>query len=128
MGKIKFELEFLLKTSSRVLENMITTPAGLSEWFSDDVVIKDDLITFKWDSGEEKARLLTKRISDKIKWQWTEDEEDGIDSFCELKYHIDPLTKVVVLTVTDFAEEEEMEEAKRLWENQILKMKQTLGA
>ena len=107
---------------------MITTPAGLSEWFSDDVVIKDDLITFKWDSGEEKARLLTKRISDKIKWQWTEDEEDGIDSFCELKYHIDPLTKVVVLTVTDFAEEEEMEEAKRLWENQILKMKQTLGA
>jgi len=128
MEKIKFELEFLLKTSSRVLENMITTPAGLSEWFSDDVVIKDDLITFKWDSGEEKARLLTKRISDKIKWQWTEDEEDGIDSFCELKYHIDPLTKVVVLTVTDFAEEEEMEEAKRLWENQILKMKQTLGA
>ena len=128
MGKIKFELEFLLKTSSRVLENMITTPAGLSEWFSDDVVIKDDLITFKWDSGEEKARLLTKRISDKINWQWTEDEEDGIDSFCELKYHIDPLTKVVVLTVTDFAEEEEMEEAKRLWENQILKMKQTLGA
>ena len=128
MGKIKFELEFLLKTSSRVLENMITTPAGLSEWFSDDVVIKDDLITFKWDSGEEKARLLTKRISDKIKWQWTEDEEDGIDSFCELKYHIDPLTKVVVLTITDFAEEDEMEEAKRLWENQILKMKQTLGA
>jgi hypothetical protein len=128
MEKIKFELEFLLKTSSRVLENMITTPAGLSEWFSDDVVIKDDIITFKWDSGEEKARLLTKRISDKIKWQWTEDEEDGIDSFCELKYHIDPLTKVVVLTITDFAEEDEMEEAKRLWENQILKMKQTLGA
>ena len=128
MEKIKFELEFLLKTSSRVLENMITTPAGLSEWFSDDVVIKDDIITFKWDSGEEKARLLTKRITDKIKWQWTEDEEDGVDSFCELKYHIDPLTKVVVLTITDFAEEDEMEEAKRLWENQILKMKQTLGA
>ncbi|MCE2743091.1 MAG: SRPBCC domain-containing protein [Fluviicola sp.] len=128
MEKIKFELEFLLKTSSRVLENMITTPAGLSEWFSDDVVIKDDLITFKWDSGEEKARLLTKRISDKIKWQWIEDEEDGIDSFCELKYHIDPLTKVVVLTITDFAEEDEMEEAKRLWDNQIHKMKQTLGA
>lgn len=128
MDKIKFELEFLLKTSSRVLENMITTPAGLSEWFSDDVNIKDDIITFKWDSGEEKARLLTKRISDKIKWQWLEDEEDGIDSFCELKYHIDPLTKVVVLNVVDFAEEDEIEEATRLWEKQINKMKQTLGA
>ena len=38
--KNKFELEFLLKTSGKVLENMIFTPAGLSEWFADDVNIK----------------------------------------------------------------------------------------
>ncbi|MBI1837927.1 MAG: SRPBCC domain-containing protein [Flavobacteriia bacterium] len=128
MDKIKFELEFLLKTSPRVLENMITTPAGLSEWFSDDVSIKDDVITFKWDSGEEIARLLSKKITDKIKWQWIEDEEEGIETYCELRYHIDPLTKVVVLNITDFAEEDEIEESKRLWEKQINQMKQTLGA
>lgn len=123
-----FELEFLLKTSPKVLDNMITTPSGLSEWFADDVNIKDEVYTFIWDDGEEDARLVSKKVNSKIKWQWIEDEEEGLDTFFELKYDIDPMTKMVVLTVTDFAEPNEMEEVQRLWENQIGELKRTLGA
>ncbi len=126
--KIKFELEFLLKTSGKVLENMIFTPAGLSEWFADDVNIKDDVFTFVWDGSNEKARLLTKRPTDKIKWQWISDEEDGADYFCEIRFEVDPMTKVVILFVTDFAEEDDLDEAKRLWEQQIGELKRVLGA
>jgi hypothetical protein len=126
--KIKFELEFLLKTSGKVLENMIFTPAGLAEWFADDVNIKDDILSFDWEGSQEDARLLTKRSSDKIKWQWIADEEEGLDSYCELKYDIDPMTKVVILYVTDFAEVDDMDEAKRLWEQQIGELKRVLGA
>lgn len=126
--KEPFELEFLLKTSPKVLDNMISTPSGLSEWFSDDVNIKDDVYTFIWDDSEEDARLVTKKANSKIKFQWIEDEEDGVDSYFELRYEIDPMTKAVVLTVTDFAEPDEIEEAKRLWENQINDLKRTLGA
>ena len=126
--KIKFELEFLLNTSGKVLENMISTPGGLAEWFADDVNIKDDVLTFLWDGSTEDARLLTKRTSDKVKWQWISDEEEGLDSYCELRYEIDPMTKVVVLYVTDFAEEDDMDEAKRLWEQQISELKRVLGA
>ena len=127
-GKIKYELEFLLRTSSKALDNMLFTPAGLSEWFADDVSIKDDILTFEWEGSEEEARILSKKISDKIKWQWIEDEEDGIDSFCELKYQVDPMTKAVILNITDFAEESDMEESKRLWEQQIGELKRVLGA
>lgn len=126
--KTKFELEFLLKTSGKVLENMLFTPAGLSEWFADDVNIKDDVLTFIWGGSSEDARILTKRPTDKIKWQWINDEEDGIDSFCEIRYEIDPMTKVVILNVTDFSEEDDMDEAKRLWEQQIGELKRVLGA
>ena len=126
--KEPFELEFLLKTSPKVLDNMISTPSGLSEWFSDDVNIKDDVYTFIWDDSEEEARLVTKKANSKIKFQWIEDEEDGIDAYFELRYEIDPMTKAVVLTVTDFAEPDEIEESKRLWENQINDLKRTLGA
>ena len=126
--KIKFELEFLLKTSGKVLENMILNPAGLAEWFADDVNIKEDILTFDWEGSKEDARLLTKRTSDKIKWQWIADEEDGIDSYCELRYEIDPMTKVIILFVTDFAEEDDLDEAKRLWEKQISELKRVLGA
>ena len=46
--KIKFEQEYLLKTSPKVLNSMLMTPSGLSEWFSDDVNIKEDIYTFYW--------------------------------------------------------------------------------
>lgn len=126
--KEKFELEYLLKTSTKVLDNMISTPSGLSEWFADDVNIKDDVYTFFWDGSEEDARLVSRKSNAKIKWQWLEDEEDDLDSFFELRYEVDPMTKAVILTITDFAEDDEVDEAKLLWDQQINNLKRVLGA
>lgn len=67
--KEKYELEFLLKTSPRVLEKLINTPDGLSEWFADDVNIKDDIYSFEWDGNEEEARLLQNKPNAKIRWR-----------------------------------------------------------
>ncbi len=126
--KEKFEMEYLLKTSTKVLDNMISTPSGLSEWFADDVNIKDDIYTFFWDGSEEEARLISRKTNAKVKWQWIEDEEDEIESYFELKYEVDPMTKAVVLLITDFAESDEIEEAQRLWDKQISNLKRVLGA
>jgi hypothetical protein len=60
--KIKFELEYLLKVSIKVLENSVSTPAGLAEWFADDVKVKEDVYTFVWDKSEEQARLKKRRL------------------------------------------------------------------
>ena len=128
MDKEKFELEFLLKTSTKVLNNMISTPSGLSEWFADDVNLKDDMYIFIWDGSEEEARLITKKANSKVRWQWLEDEEEGIDSYFELKMEVDPMTKAVILNVTDFAEPDEMEEVKLLWEKQINNLRGVIGA
>ena len=40
---------------------------------------------------------------------------------------IDDLTKEVALIVTDFAEEDEVDESKLLWDNNISKLKQAIG-
>ena len=126
--KIKFELEYLLKTSPRILENMINTPSGLSEWFADDVNIKDDIYTFFWDGSEDSARLISKRSGTSARFQWLKDEEDGNDYFFEMSYDIDPITKTVVMNIVDFAEEDEVEESQMLWEQQISDLKRVLGA
>jgi START-like superfamily domain len=126
--KEKYEMDFLLRTSTKVLENMITTPSGLSEWFADDVNIKDDIYTFIWDGSEEQARLITKKNNSRIRWQWIEDEEEGRDTYFELRYEVDPMTKEVVLTLTAFAEPSEMEESRFLWIEQIGQLKRVLGA
>jgi hypothetical protein len=128
MSKISFELEFLLKTSPKVLENMLSTPSGLSEWFADDVNIKGDIFTFFWDGSQEEARILTKKLNGKVKFQWLSDEEDGNDAYFEIRYEVDPMTKAVILKITDFAEPDEIEEVQQLWEQQISDLKRVLGA
>lgn len=128
MEKEKFEREYLLKTSIKVLDNMISTPSGLSEWFAEDVNIKDDIFTFIWDKSEEDARLLSRKANSKIKWRWIEDEEDEIDSFFEFRYEVDPMTKAVILNVTDFAESSELDESMRFWDQQISELRRVLGA
>lgn len=126
--KVKFELEYLLKTSPKVLENMLCTPSGLSEWFADDVNIKEDIFTFFWDGSEEKARLLTKKQTSRAKFKWLEDEAEGNDCFFEMAFEIDPMTKAIIMTITDFAEEDELEESQMLWESQINDLKRLIGA
>jgi hypothetical protein len=41
---------------------------------------------------------------------------------------VDPMTKAVIMTVSDFAEEDEVEESRRLWEKQISNLRRVLGA
>ena len=45
-----------------------------------------------------------------------------------MRIQIDEITNDVALIITDFAEEDEIEESKMLWENLIGSLKQVLGA
>jgi len=126
--KEKFRLEFIVKSSSSILYNYISTPSGMSEWFSDNVNIKGDVYTFFWDGSEEKAKLLNRRDKEYIRFQWIDDVDDGNDYFFEMRVTIDPLTNEVALLITDFAEPDEKEEAILLWENQIDSLKHVLGS
>lgn len=124
--KVKFELEFPIQASPQLLFQYVSTPSGLSEWFADNVNSRGELFTFIWDDSEEKAKLLTKKNTERIKFQWEEDEDE--DYFFEIRIQVDGITKDVSLMVTDFAEEDEVNEAKMLWENQISSLKQVLGS
>ena len=126
--KVKYELEYLLKTSPKVLENMLCTPSGLSEWFADDVNIKDDIFTFIWDGSEEQARLMNKKPVSRANFKWLYDEEEGNEYFFEMSFDVDPMTKAVIMTIIDFAEEDELEDSQLLWEQQVGELKRVLGA
>tara|TARA_B100000900_G_scaffold175990_1_gene149314 strand:- start:2470 stop:2856 length:387 start_codon:yes stop_codon:yes gene_type:complete len=124
--KVKFELEFPIQASPQLLYNYISTPSGLSEWFADNVNSRGELFTFIWDDSEEQAKLVTKKNSERIKFKWLDDENDT--SFFELRIEVDSITKDVSIIVTDFCDDDEVEESKMLWENQISSLKQVLGS
>jgi uncharacterized protein YndB with AHSA1/START domain len=128
LTKEKYKLEFLLKTSPRVLEKLITTPDGLSDWFADDVKVQDDIYTFEWDGNAEPARLLLYKMNSKIRFQWLEDEEEDLETYFELSYIIDPMTNSVILHITDFANPSDKEGNLALWNQAISELKRIIGA
>ncbi|MGB5818877.1 MAG: START-like domain-containing protein [Saonia sp.] len=124
--KIKYELEFVIQSSPQLLYQYLSTPSGLSEWFADNVNSRGEMFSFIWDDSEEGAKLLKRKSDEFVKFSWLENEDDG--SFFEMKIIVDEITKDVSLFITDFADEDEMEEAKMLWENQVSDLKQVLGS
>ncbi|MEP5253775.1 MAG: START-like domain-containing protein [Winogradskyella arenosi] len=126
--KEKFEMEFVIQASPTLIYQYISTPSGLSEWFADNVNSRGELFTFIWDGSEEQAKLLSKKSGERIKFRWLYDEEEGSSCFFEIRIQVDEITKDVSLMITDFAEEDEVEESKMLWTNQISSLKQVLGS
>ena len=125
MDKVKVEFEYIINTSPNILFNCLSTPSGLSEWFSDDVNIKNDRYTFFWDGSQETAILKTEKKSNSVRFQWEDDE--GEDYYFQMTIKIDDHTKDVALIITDFSEQGEEDEAKLLWDNNISKLKQAIG-
>ena len=123
-----FSVEYDFHASPQLLFQYLSTPSGLSEWFADNVNSRGEQFIFIWDDSEETALLLQKKNNDKVKFQWQNDQEDDEDYYFEFKIQVDEITKDVSLIVTDFSEEDELEESKMLWDNLISDLKQVLGA
>ena len=126
--KKEFVIEYDFQSSPQLLFQYLSTASGLSEWFSDDVNYRGEKYTFFWGDSEEYARVLSKKINEKIKFQWINGDDDEEDYFFEFKIHMDEITKDVALIITDYADEDELEEAKLLWDSLISDLKQVLGS
>ena len=124
--KVKFELEFPIQASPSLLYQYISTPSGLGEWFADNINSRGEIFTFIWGESEEEAKLLTKKSGERIKMRWLDDEDTSC--FFEMRIQVDEITKDVSLMITDYAEEDEVDESKMLWENMVADLKQILGS
>jgi hypothetical protein len=92
------------------------------------VRVSDDIYTFEWDGNSEPARLLQLKMNAKISFQWIEDEEEGLDTYFELAYIVDPMTSSVILHITDFATPADLESSSALWHQAVSDLKRIIGA
>ena len=123
--KKKFELEFIIRTSPKVLYTRLSTADGLAQWFADDVNINDGIFTFVWEGVGQDAKKIRERAGKSIRFHWVDDDDD---CYFEFSLQIDDLTSEVALIITDFAEEDEIEESQQLWESQVNSLMQLLGS
>ena len=123
--KEKFQLEYVLNNISlNVLWSSISTPNGLSEWFADDVTVSGNVYTFRWGKSTQSAILIQNRTGVYVRFKW---EDDDTKSYFEFKISVIELTSDVVLTITDFAEPDEKEDAIELWNKQFATLKKVYG-
>ena len=123
--KKKFTIEYEIKSSPRILYGFISEANGLSQWFADDVNVRDHTFTFTWDDEKQSAKLLFSKENKLLRFRWVEDEPQY---YFEMEILQDELTNDVALSITDFAAEEAIAERKLIWDNQVDYLISVLGA
>lgn len=120
--KKEFTVEQTFRASPAILFKFLTTPSGLVQWFADHVDKTGDKYSFFWNGVEERAEVTMFNENELLKMQW-EDEEEYI------LYRIDKseVTGETILFVTDFAEEDEMDDQIQLWESQLEDLAKCMG-
>ena len=127
-SKVKFEIEYPIHASPSMLYQYVSSASSLSEWFADNVNSRGIIFSFFWDGTEEKAELLSSKSNSYVKFKWLDGSEDQDKCYFEIRILVDEITKDVSLIVTDFAYEDEVDENKMLWDNQISDLKQVIGS
>ncbi|HEX3385542.1 MAG TPA: START-like domain-containing protein [Mucilaginibacter sp.] len=123
--KKKFNIEYEIKSSPRILYGFLSEPNGLTQWFADDVSVRDQVYTFTWDGEQQKARMLASKENKMVRFKWLDDEPQ---CYFEMEIVQDELTNDVALSITDFAVEDIIGERKLIWDNQVEYLISVLGA
>jgi uncharacterized protein YndB with AHSA1/START domain len=123
-NKVKIQLEYVINCSPKVLFNRLSTASGLAEWFAEDVKVQGKQFTFTWEGTQQTAEMTLRRENRVVRFNWI----DEVDSYFEFRIYQDELTGDVSLIVLDFADNDEEEETRDLWDAQIADLKHVLGS
>jgi len=121
----KFELEYVVHGSPKILYEFISTATGLSEWFADTVNVHNDIYTFVWDKTEQQAKLLRLEDQKSIRLTWLDKTDD---SYFEFRIEKDDMTGDISLLIIDFADSPaERVSSKSLWDSQVDRLLHIMG-
>jgi uncharacterized protein YndB with AHSA1/START domain len=125
--KLKYSIEFEIKSSPKILYNYLSNASSLEEWFADKVTIREGDFIFHWDGSEQRAKIVNKKENQVIRYKWlTEDKKD--ETYFQFEIMQDEITGDVALIITDFAEEDEVDANKLLWNSQIHALMHIIGS
>jgi len=94
-------------------------------WFCDEVDIQDDIYTFGWEGSEEIAEMVDDIEEERVRFKW-EDADDPRE-FLEFRMYKSNITNETILELTDWCDDDEVDEQKDLWTTQMAKLKVECG-
>lgn len=125
--RVQIELEYPLRSSKSILFSYISNPSGLQSWYADNVGVKSNKYTFKWNDGTEQVAEMIKQVTNKLirfKIEGAQSEEE----YMEFKIDEDSITGDIELIITDFCIEEDAENVASLWDSAVENLRHIIGA
>ena len=125
MRKEKIYIEYPMKGSAPMIWSYIGNSAGLSPWFADKVENIDKTYRFYWGKTECRvAHHVAQRNGVYVKFRW---DDESLNTYFEMRISYNELTREHTLEVTDFADKNETEEQKDLWDSLIENLRRQSG-
>ena len=131
MKKQNLNIEYELQSRSiAIIWDLISTPEGLSKWLADEVQQHGNTLTFQWgelhNDHEIRKATITRKVKNRsLQFHWNDEEEK--DDFIEFSIiHLD-LTDSYLLSITDFADEDEKESLHDLWDSNMERLHRNTG-
>ena len=130
MGKQKIDIEYPLATKSpAIIWEQISSAHGLERWFADHVNEEDGMFTFTWgepwtEQDIREAHVLESVVNDHIRLKWNEEDDD---TYFEMRIAKSDLTHQLNLLITDFADDDDVDGLKILWESMLDRLHRASG-
>lgn len=126
MARTKYTSEFMVRSSPSILYNFLTSASSLAQWFCDTCDINGDVYTFGWDGFEENAVLEETEEDKYVRFRW--EDADDEEEFFDFTIYKSEISNDTVLLISDFADEDDVEDQKLLWQSQIETLSKRIGA
>ena len=123
--KRRIALEYPMNSTVSSLYGKLSTDGGLKTWFADDVDCMENVFVFFWNRIPQEAVMLESRDNKFIRFKWVDDEHD--DHYFEFRIENSELTGELSLVVVDFAADSEYDDLLNLWDNNIKRLRLSLG-
>lgn len=124
--KGKFQLEYVVHSSTSILFEFLSDSNKMAEWFADEITVKDNIYTFNWEGNVQQAKLVAFKDERYVRFNWLDKNKN---TYFEFRIDVDELTGDVSLIITDFADnKEERMSSELLWNKQVEDLMHVIGS
>ena len=128
----KLTIEYPLTTQSpNIVWGMISTAEGMQKWLADKVIADGENLTFTWghpwtDRDTKTSQVLERSKHSYIRMKWDYQEEDP-KAFWELRIERSELTGNLNLLITDYADADDIEDLRGIWDDNLDRLHRVSG-
>jgi uncharacterized protein YndB with AHSA1/START domain len=129
-AKRRFEMEYPINASPKLLFPYLASASGLSQWFCDDVRLDPDhRLNMVWDKQNHYAEIAMQRPGRSIRYVFLDERKQPLldANYLDFSLEYSKITDSLFLRVTDYSDHDSEQEQLELWDSLMDKLREQVG-